>query len=118
MPTTSLEKYTHLKAHNNKNKRRKNVLRTAGLVLGMILFISNSAFAQSENNKDRKKPPTFEQLLEKMDANEDGKLSQKEVKGPLKDHFAEVDGNEDGFITEEELKKAPRPKGKGKSNND
>ena len=45
-----------------------------------------------------------------MDANEDGKLSKEEVKGPLKDHFDTVDADEDGFITEEELENAPKPK--------
>ena len=45
-----------------------------------------------------------------MDANEDGKLSKKEVKGPIKDDFDTIDADEDGFITEEELKKAPKPK--------
>ena len=43
-------------------------------------------------------------------ANEDGKLSKEEVKGPLKDHFDTVDADEDGFITEEELENAPKPK--------
>ena len=90
----------------------KNVFRTAVLVFGITLFMSNSSFGQSENRPDRKKPPTFEELLEKMDTNEDGKLSKKEVKGPLKEHFATVDTDEDGFITEEELKKAPKPKGR------
>ena len=38
-----------------------------------------------------------------MDANEDGKLSKKEVKGPLKKDFDKIDSNEDGFITKKEL---------------
>ncbi len=45
-----------------------------------------------------------------MDTNDDGKLSKKEVKGPLKNNFLKVDTDEDGFITEEEMKKAPKPK--------
>ncbi|WP_298534720.1 EF-hand domain-containing protein [uncultured Algibacter sp.] len=90
----------------------KNVLRTGVLVFGITLFVSTSSFGQSENRGERKKRPTFAQLLEKMDANEDGKLSKKEVKGPLKEHFDKVDEDEDGFITEEEFKKAPKPKRK------
>ncbi|MEW4924771.1 EF-hand domain-containing protein [Algibacter sp. 2305UL17-15] len=89
-------------------KREK--LRIVLLILGVTCFVANSSFGQSENKGDRKERPTFEQLLEKMDANEDGKLSKKEVKGPLKKNFDEVDADEDGFITEEELKKAPKPK--------
>lgn len=88
------------------------VFRTAVLVFGISLFMANSSFGQSGNKQERKKPPTYKELLKEMDANEDGKLSEKEVKGPLKDDFAIVDIDEDGFITEEELKKAPKPKGK------
>lgn len=85
-------------------------LKTAVLVFGATLFFANSAVAQSQKKGDRKKPPTFEQLLEKMDANEDGKLSNEEIKGPLKEDFAKVDTDEDGFISEEEFAKAPKPK--------
>ncbi|MCL6268242.1 EF-hand domain-containing protein [Flagellimonas myxillae] len=73
-----------------------------------------SAQKQGENG-ERRKPPTFEKLLEHMDANEDGKLSEDEIKGPLKEHFAKVDLNEDGYIDEEEFNKAPRPKKRGKN---
>ena len=45
-----------------------------------------------------------------MDSGKDGKLSVAEVKGPLKERFADIDTNEDGFITEEEFEKAPKPK--------
>lgn len=81
----------------------KNVFRAAVLLFAVTLFMSTSSFGQSENRQDRKKPPTFEELLEKMDTNEDGKLSKKEVKGPLKEHFVKVDADEDGFITKLEL---------------
>ena len=89
---------------------KSSVFKTIVLVFGLTLFMSASYFAQSENRQERKKPPTFAELLEKMDANEDGKLSKEEVKGPLKDHFDTVDADEDGFITEEELENAPKPK--------
>lgn len=85
-------------------------LRTAILVFGIALFMTNTSLGQSDDRKERREPPTFKELLEKMDANEDGKLSKKEIKGPLKEHFAKVDADEDGFITEEEFKKAPKPK--------
>ncbi len=87
----------------------RNEFRTPLLVFGMALFFINASFAQRPNRGEGQKSPTFNELLEKMDANEDGKLSEKEVKGPLKNDFSKVDTNEDGFITEEELKKAPKP---------
>ncbi|WP_308993039.1 EF-hand domain-containing protein [Mariniflexile litorale] len=89
---------------------KSNRLRTAVLVFGIALFMTNNTFGQSEKRDDRKEPPTFKELLKKMDANDDGKLSKEEIEGPLKDHFEKVDADKDGFITEEELKKAPKPK--------
>lgn len=58
------------------------------------------------NSRER---PSVAQIFEHMDANNDGKLSKKEVKGPLRRDFARVDTDEDGFITEKELENAPRP---------
>lgn len=88
------------------------VIKTAVLVFGITLFMSNSSFGQSGNRQDRKGPPTFKQLLKEMDKDEDDKLSKEEVKGPLKNDFAKIDTDEDGFITEEELKNAPKPERK------
>ena len=92
-----------------------NKIKTVIVVFGLTLFISNSSFGQSGNKKDRKKPPSFSKLLEKMDANEDGKLSKAEIKGPLKENFDEVDANEDGFISEKEFEKVPKPKRRKKN---
>ena len=91
---------------------KSNTLKIAVLFFGTALFISNYSYGQSQGRQERKEPPTFKQLLKDMDANEDGKLSKKEIKGPLKEHFDKVDADEDGFITEEELNKAPKPKRK------
>ncbi len=89
----------------------KYCLKLSTIALGIALLSSMAALGQSQD-RQRRKPPTFEQLLEKMDANEDGKLSEDEVKGPLKDNFAEIDTDENGFITEEEFDNAPKPKGR------
>jgi len=92
---------------------KSNTFKIVVFVFGIALFVSNSSFGQP-NGKERKQPPTFDQLLKDLDTNEDGKLSKEEVKGPLKEEFAKVDTDEDGFITENEFKKAPKPKGRGK----
>lgn len=92
---------------------KSNKLSTAVLVFGITL-ITNFAFGQPQKSKDQKQPPAFSELLEKMDSNEDGKLSSDEIKGELKNHFAEIDTNEDGFITKAEFKKAPKPKRRDK----
>ena len=91
----------------------KNVFKTVVLVFGMTVFMSTSSFGQSGNMPERKEPPTFKELLEKMDADEDGKLSTKEVKGPLKNDFSKIDADKDGYIAEKELKNASKPKRKG-----
>ena len=49
------------------------------------------------------------ELMTKMDANKDGKLSKDEVKGPLSNDFDKIDTNEDGYISLEELNNAPKP---------
>lgn len=79
---------------------------------GMTLVVSISTFSQNDNDdrEKRKRPPSIKQLFKDLDTNEDGKISLKEVKGPLKKDFKKIDLNEDGFITKEELKKAPKPK--------
>jgi len=79
------------------------------LVVFCVGFVGISS-AQSQRDEKPKGPPTFEQLLEKMDENKDGKIEQSEVKGPLKDDFKTIDTNEDGFISEKELENAPKPK--------
>ncbi|WP_298497704.1 EF-hand domain-containing protein [uncultured Algibacter sp.] len=79
------------------------------LVFGIVLMITNNFYGQSQNQRDRKEPPTFKQLLEEMDANEDGKLSKKEIKGPLKNDFTKIDTDEDGFISKKEFVNAPKP---------
>ena len=85
-----------------------------GIAIGITaLLVSANATAQSSDRKQEPKdPPSYEELLKKMDKDKDGQLSENEVKGPLKDDFSKIDANKDGFITEEELKKAPKPKRK------
>ena len=87
-----------------------NKIKSAVIIFGMALLFSNSTFAQSQKGQGAKTPPTFEELIKDMDANEDGKLAKDELKGPLKDDFSKIDTDEDGFISEEEFDKAPKPK--------
>lgn len=89
---------------------KSNLLSTAVLVFGLTILSVNSTNAQS-NDRDKKEPPTFSQLLKEMDKDEDGKLSKTEIKGPLKDNFDKIDADEDGFITKEELQKVSNNRG-------
>lgn len=93
---------------------KKNILSTAVLVFGLTVLNVNSVNAQS-NDRQKKEPPTFSQLLEEMDKDEDGQLSKAEIKGPLKNDFDKIDTDEDGFISEDEFKKAPKPERKSRN---
>jgi hypothetical protein len=64
---------------------------------------------QKPNRQNSKNtPPSFKDLLEKMDSNNDGKISKSEVKGKLKENFDKRDQNKDGYITEDELTRRNR----------
>ena len=91
---------------------KNKTFKTALLIFGATLFFSTNAFAQSQNRPERRERPTFAEMIKKMDANEDGKLSKDEIKGRLKERFDVIDADEDGFITEEEFEKAPKPERK------
>lgn len=89
---------------------KKSTKKVIG-VLGLSLLISSTAFAQTGGKGERPQgPPSVKQILKDLDANEDGKISLKEAKGPLRKDFKKIDTNEDGFISKEELGKGPRPK--------
>ena len=76
-------------------------------------FFTGFSYGQApQNGQGNQEPPSVEEIFKKMDKDEDGKLSEKEVKGPLKKQFAKIDADEDGFLSQEEVEKAPKPKGR------
>ena len=90
---------------------KSKALKLAVLLVTLGFFSSCKMNAQNEKGERQdRQPPSIDKLFEKMDENEDGKLSLAEVKGPLKQHFSKIDTNEDGFLSREELEKAPKPK--------
>ena len=71
------------------------------------------------DGKSRKGPPAPEEIIERMDADANGTISEDEVKGPLAQHFEEIDANSDGQLDQEELStahqmRAENAKAKGK----
>lgn len=100
--------------YNQRSKQNSILMKTNSkkytffilLVLGMMsISYAQQRGGQRPERGQRPEPPSFEELLEKMDANDDGKLAKDEVAGPLARDFKQIDSNEDGFITEEELSK-------------
>lgn len=68
---------------------------------------------QKQEKGQRGQRPNPQEMFTQMDVNKDGKLSKKEVKGPLQKDFSKIDTNADGFLTKEELEKAPKPNRQG-----
>jgi hypothetical protein len=94
------------------------IMKKIVLSIGFVMLTSTIVLSQERNNDNerRQEPPSIEQLFKDLDKNEDGKISLKEVKGPLKEDFKKIDTNEDGFLSKEEIKKAPKPKREEKRN--
>lgn len=82
------------------------------ILLGMTATLTVACASSDERPRggDRQ-PPSFSEMIEKMDSNGDGKLSEAEVKGPLKRDFSAIDSDGDGYLTEDELGDAPKPQG-------
>ncbi len=57
-----------------------------------------------ESIKERKKNKN-KKNIEKMDKDNDGKISSGEAQGKIKKSFDKIDANKDGYITKDELEK-------------
>lgn len=92
---------------------KTSTIKTAITILIIAVFAScKSSETERKNDTSQRRQggqPSVTQLLKEMDTNEDGKLSEDEVKGPLKNDFSKIDTNEDGFLSNEELENAPKP---------
>ncbi|MEM9142206.1 MAG: EF-hand domain-containing protein [Bacteroidota bacterium] len=87
------------------------------LAVMSCMLLAFSCRAQNSNNERRNhEPPSVDELFEHMDENEDGLLSEKEVKGPLQEMFSKIDTNEDGYLSKEEVEKAPKPQRRERPN--
>ena len=92
------------------------------LVVGLVVLTAcNATQNQSKNigskqsqRTKRASMPSVDELITKMDANKDGKLSKSEIKGPLANDFDKVDTNSDGYISKKELENAPKPQRGGR----
>lgn len=78
------------------------------LFLSFIIISCKSNHESKLQNEPNKERPSSAQIISEMDGNEDGKLSQLEVKGPIAEDFTSIDSNNDGFLTLEELNKAEK----------
>ncbi|MGJ8640606.1 MAG: hypothetical protein ACSHYA_14550 [Opitutaceae bacterium] len=56
--------------------------------------------------------PTAADFIARLDADEDGYVSEAEFDGPS-EHFEHMDQNSDGFISEDEAPSGPPPRKRG-----
>jgi len=88
------------------------------LVLSAALLpIAVQAKPAGAPGQGKKSPPTPAQIIDRLDADQNGTLSQDEAKGPLAKKFDTIDVNGDGEIDANELELAREArKGKAKEN--
>lgn len=71
------------------------------------LFMTAAVNAQ---DREHRKPPSPEKVVEHLDTDKDGKISKAEAdaaeRGKLSEHFDDVDSNADGYVDAAELKTA------------
>lgn len=72
----------------------------------------NGDFPRRNRGRNNRERPSVAQIFQHMDANNDGKLSEEEVKGPLQRDFSKIDTNDDGYITKKELENASKSQGR------
>ena len=99
----------------------KRFLFTIAIVVCSVNYTqAQGRGANGPSDRQRPAPPSYEELLQKMDANDDGKLAENEAKGPLSKDFKHIDTNQDGFITKDELEngKPNRKRRKPKKENE
>ncbi|WP_298551073.1 YHYH protein [uncultured Algibacter sp.] len=58
--------------------------------------------------EERKGRLTITQLFERMNSNNDEKISKAEIRGPLASQFSKIDNNNDGFLVQSELENMSR----------
>lgn len=89
---------------------KKSVL----VVSACLAVFSLTANDLSLSNFNRVKVPKAQKIMNKMDKDKDGKISNYEAKGRLKKHFGKIDTNNDGFLTFDELTNKQKIKRKRK----
>ena len=96
----------------------KKLLNIIGLIV-VSSMITNAA--PTENDKTNNVPPpklNINQVFEKLDTNNDGKISKDEARGRIKENFDKIDADKDGFVSKEEAKKFKSSHGNNPSKGD
>lgn len=84
---------------------KNNILKV--VVLAVALVLSVPAIAQQQGRGKQHNKPNPDQVIARLDANNDGKIDKEEAskaaKGSLVENFDNLDSNNDGYIVLEEF---------------
>ncbi|APX99809.1 YHYH protein [Lacinutrix venerupis] len=94
-------------------KHPKILRKVLFITIPLALLCCKQETKESEITNKQDQGPGVAELLKQMDTNSDGKLSQVEVNGPLKEDFSKIDTNSDGFLSKKEIENAPKPERRG-----
>jgi Ca2+-binding EF-hand superfamily protein len=112
----------HIPLRDKQYSQSYNMKTTTFALLALsAALLPFSLQAQSDNadgnGQDRQGPPSLEQILERMDTDDNGMISKEEAKGPLSKRFDKIDLNSDGQLSPKELmslkKKGDKPEQAG-----
>jgi len=82
-----------------------------------LLLIAAMTFAQPDAGPGARRghggPPSAESILQKLDANQDGKLTEDELPESVAERIMQADADGDGAVTKEELEQARPGRGGG-----
>lgn len=95
--------------------KNKNKMKIGAIAAGLVVIVScGSAKEQTEETPQQvqREQPSVIEILTDMDEDKDGRISESEAKGPVKDDFYRIDTDRDGFLSVDELKNAPKPERK------
>lgn len=95
--------------------KNKNTIKIGAIAAGLALVVScgttKEQVEETPQPAQREQPSVIE-ILTDMDEDKDGRISENEAKGPLKENFVGIDTDHDGFLSVEELQNAPKPEAK------
>lgn len=72
-------------------------------LLSLFTLLFTVTVSAQPGGPDRGGPPSFNMLLERFDANDDGKLDEDEVPPPVWLRLSQADANNDGVVTRAEF---------------
>jgi Ca2+-binding EF-hand superfamily protein len=83
------------------------------LALAFLIVFSLESVQAADDKPEKKKDAErvdrmVQNMLDRFDANKDGKISKQEANGKLAENFDKLDANKDGYLDKDELRRAAR----------